>query len=574
MAVTNADDIITVIRWGAVTTSTFLGTAATLDTGTAAGELPTNADLATGAFTTVGTAATANVQTSATDITANALMAVGAFGLGADGVNVTRVTDLDTVTATGFYVTDGTANARPSGASSGRLTHQTWDGSSDYGTQIFQDVTSLVRMWMRTKSAGAWNAWHEIITANAAGNVGIGTSSPIGKMQIAGTSNSDVFYLTDNNEDDRGLMFSNSSNGIIWDIDAKGASGSFGQMSFSTNGSERMRIDSSGRLLINRTASTGSLNLESQAPSGYSVGSGFYSGSTQSTIEFKDANTTANYKVRIGSETDDLVMFAGGSERLRIDSAGKVSVGTKAWVSADANVGYFGGDAGQTNHISFYDALDLVRIYTAGSERMRINATGGTSITADSPSDWATAIQNGTGTNAHGLYVNSLSSSGVPFRVDSNGSERMRIDSAGRISMPHKAVISGRMGSAMTDPVGPIQLKFNLFYTNTGGISYDSSNGRFTVPVAGKYRVTMNPFKKIGTAYPNCRVLIGKNNSTPMVTNHFGHCYASGSDYNTLCLNSVIAMEAGDFIVFYLQVGSLYNKSSDQFNDFSIEMIA
>ena len=65
VAVTNADDIITVIRWGAVTTSTFLGTAATLDTGTAAGELPTNADLATGAFTTVGTAATKNTGVTA-----------------------------------------------------------------------------------------------------------------------------------------------------------------------------------------------------------------------------------------------------------------------------------------------------------------------------------------------------------------------------------------------------------------------------------------------------------------------------------------------------------------------------
>jgi hypothetical protein len=50
-------------------------------------------------------------------------------------------------------------------------------------------------------------------------------------------------------------MFSNSSNGIIWDIDAKGASGSFGQISFSTNSSEAMRIDSSGNLLVGTTDS-------------------------------------------------------------------------------------------------------------------------------------------------------------------------------------------------------------------------------------------------------------------------------------------------------------------------------
>ena len=103
-------------------------------------------------------------NTSATDTTAGRVMTVGAFGLGADGVNVTRVTDFDTVTATGFYATEGTATSRPPNASSGRLTHQTWDGSNNYGTQIFQDITSIVRMWMRTKSAGTWSDWVQMYT--------------------------------------------------------------------------------------------------------------------------------------------------------------------------------------------------------------------------------------------------------------------------------------------------------------------------------------------------------------------------------------------------------------------------
>jgi len=90
--------------------------------------------------------------------------------------------------------------------------------------------------------------------------VGIGTSSPTGKLQVVGAANSDVFYLTDANEDDRGLMFSNSSNGIIWDIDAKGAAGSFGQISFSTNSSEAMRLDSSGNLLVGTTDSLPATN--------------------------------------------------------------------------------------------------------------------------------------------------------------------------------------------------------------------------------------------------------------------------------------------------------------------------
>ena len=39
-AVSSATDVITVIRWGAVTTSTFLGTAATKNTGVTTGTLP------------------------------------------------------------------------------------------------------------------------------------------------------------------------------------------------------------------------------------------------------------------------------------------------------------------------------------------------------------------------------------------------------------------------------------------------------------------------------------------------------------------------------------------------------
>jgi hypothetical protein len=166
----------------------------------------------------------------------------------------------------------------------------------------------------------------ERMRIDSLGRVGIGTSAPSFPLEVNHTgANTTALTLNDENtvSNATGLYLRSTSEGRI-------SVGSGAALTFANNGglNEAMRIDSSGRLLLNKTNNDGSLIFQAQAPSGFSVGSGFYSGSTQSTIEFKDSNTTANYKVRIGSQTDDMVMFAGGSERMRIDSSGSLIIGT------------------------------------------------------------------------------------------------------------------------------------------------------------------------------------------------------------------------------------------------------
>ena len=135
-----------------------------------------------------------------------------------------------------------------------------------------------------------------------------------------------------------------------------------------------------------------------------------------------------------------------------------------------------------------------------------------------------------------------------------------------------KVVISGQIGPAATDPVAPQKIPFGEFWTKQG-VNYDPITRRFNILSDGIYRVTMNPFVKAGTAAT--RVLVGVNNDAPNPTTHRGAAYQGTSTYDTLCIDSVIALNKGDYLVFYLTEGALYNSpGADLFNQFSIEKMS
>ena len=258
-----ADDVVTVILWGAVTSSSLVGTAAALDTGTAAGELPTNADLATGAFTTVGTAATANVQTSATDTTAGSLMAVGAFGLGTKDIGSVSFADFDIQQGSGFtYRANSSPNAPVTGGPS--LYALELPGSS-IGTYGHLCVSTIGDAYVR---GNAGLAWQEVITANAAGNVGIGAVPEAWKSTWRALDVGVAASLYSQDGNIAGLASNVYFNGTNWihkntgavafyqqnegsHIFYNAASGTAGD---SFTPAERMRLDQAGNLLVGKTA--------------------------------------------------------------------------------------------------------------------------------------------------------------------------------------------------------------------------------------------------------------------------------------------------------------------------------
>lgn len=133
------------------------------------------------------------------------------------------------------------------------------------------------------------------------------------------------------------------------------------------------------------------------------------------------------------------------------------------------------------------------------------------------------------------------------------------------------ASISGQVGTAFTgNPglTGGTKLLFNEFWSTHPDITYDPATRRFTFNRAGVYRCRVCG----QTTSSTNRILIGFNSDAPGLASHRGQAYAGPSV--TISAEGTFAANAGDFVVFYLYEGGLYNDANNRWSQFSIERVA
>ena len=87
---------------------------------------------------------------------------------------------------------------------------------------------------------------------------------------------------------------------------------------------QAMTLDASGRLGIGGTSPAYALDVRT---TGTSISSSFTSDQSEQYIALKDSGTTLGH-VRLGSTSGSMLFFAGNGERARIDSSGRLLVGT------------------------------------------------------------------------------------------------------------------------------------------------------------------------------------------------------------------------------------------------------
>jgi hypothetical protein len=429
----------------------------TEDSGGTVIEVGTNpTSVTTGAITGSGDMAI-DTDTLFVDVSANAV------GIGTTSPNATLKVQGPVDTATLSTSSTPAARINNGGAISN------WIGANGYNYGYIQSIQD-----------DGTNNLKPLALQPLGGNVGIGTSSPSTALHVQASSGASritvgtggvagdhgLNVVSGGASNDYGIFFNGSmalgsktTTGTQLKIGSNGTETTFQTLTFHTNATEAMRIDSSGRLLVG-TTSTNYAGVD-LAVGNTTDGQNGIAIQTSTTgyghVLFGDGTGSSAYVGQITYKHGDeyMAFYTAGSETMRIDSSGNVGIGSsnpdeKLEVNGDikisgaasgsAGVLHFGGVSDDTKIAGFDGTAsgtpDTMIFYTDTAERMRIDSSGNVQIKSGNElqlyrADNGVAVDLYNGGSGVGLVLDDNNGDGFQFKFA--GSEKMRIDSSGNL---------------------------------------------------------------------------------------------------------------------------------------------
>lgn len=246
----------------------------------------------------------------------------------------------------------------------------------------------------------------ERMRIDSAGRVGIGTTSPQRPLHVNGTEG--VLRLTSTASGNNGFEVGvgTASQAFLWNAENS-------HIEIATNNTERMRIDSSGKVLVattspsnyaDRQLTVGDTSLSSSNIEIRCASNGF-GGLTFSDSTASDVNSYRG-TIEYGHSTNHMQFRTDAVERMRIDSSGRVGIGTTSMSSFStygnklvvhgtgtdgpgitistgtgdtASLFFADGTSGAETHrgsVAYAHSIDSLIFGTASTTRMSITSTG------------------------------------------------------------------------------------------------------------------------------------------------------------------------------------------------------
>ena len=391
----------------------------------------------------------------------------------------------------------------------------------------------------------------ERMRIDSSGNVGIGTSSPLGKLKVnvgnvapASSGNMNTGVVIESASASRALNIGvNNTAGYSW-INAAFAnnSGVADNLVLMTGTVERMRIDSSGNVGIGTSSITtlgsGHTTLQINGTTTDKTGALRLRSSNDSVDSALWASTASTYLATISNHP--LQFRTNNTERMRIDSSGNVGIGTsspstKLHVSGSGTIFKLdGADGVQTNFVFRKEDTRSVTFpewtiaHTANNEDFHIYGYDGTTFKSLITYDWSASA--------------SIFHSG-------NTTERMRIDS------------SGNVGIGTTSP--SVKLDVTTSTTNNGIRISDGTVSTLFVNSSSSYAT-------LGTSSNHALTFWSNNTERMRITNggNVGIGTSSPSSisgYTTLTINNGSGAGLIDLQFAGTSRGRLFTSSADAY---------
>jgi len=236
-------------------------------------------------------------------------------------------------------------------------------GGGAYFSSTWKNSVSSQGGWALRNSGGVFTIWSDVspgpagstltnmqerVRVDGSGNVGIGTSSPVAKLQISGSTISSNFAFgsttaaagqiaSDTGYVGARIVFYGSTSGGSGTLDIY--AGATAPIQFSTNGAERMRIDGSGNVGIglSNPAVKADINGVMRAATWSLTGTGVTGGTTAfsaGTVS-TDPNWGMYFRAPTGSAGIANYSFRNSADTdlMTIDSSGNVGIGTSSPVT-------------------------------------------------------------------------------------------------------------------------------------------------------------------------------------------------------------------------------------------------